>query len=441
MEDAYIIKGGKKLKGEITLSGAKNASLKIIIAALMFENEVVLHNVPRINDVYELLHLVKTLGGKASFIEKNTVSVDGRSLKNNRVDLLHASKTRVSFMFFAPLLHKFHTCYIPNPGGCRIGARPIDRIVEGMRNLGVSVNYKSETGYYGAQMQKKPKGAHTFKKNTHTGTELLIMISIFAEDSVVIINAASEPEIDELIRFLNEAGANIRREKNKVIIQGVSRLKQKKPFTIMSDRNEAVTFATLVIASGGSLRLKNISIEHLKAFVEKIKLAGGGIEKIRENEVKFFFSGKIKPVDIVTASHPGFMTDWQPNWAILMTQAKGRSTIHERVFENRFSYVVELKKLGAHIKYITPSVSNPKEFYEFNYDNRKKYLQMIEIEGGHSLHGGVLSISDLRAGATLVMASLIAQGESVVTAVSTLERGYEDFIGKVADIGGEIRKV
>lgn len=407
----------------------------------MVDNKVTLNNVPRINDVYELLHLIKTLGVRASFIGKNTVAIDGKNLKKNRVDLLHASKTRVSFMLFAPLLHRFKSCFIPNPGGCRIGARPIDRIVEGMRSLGVKANYRSETGYYEARMDKNPRGEYTFKKNSHTGTELLIMLSALGENSVTINNAALEPEIDELIRFLNEAGANIKRLQNKVVIKGVLKLEQKKPFTIMSDRNEAVTFAALAIASGGEVVLKNISTSYLKSFIEKIKLAGGGIEKIRENEVRFFYTGKIKSVDIVTAPHPGFMTDWQPNWAVLMTQAKGKSIIHERVFENRFSYVDQLKKLGAHIKYISPTVSDPKKFYEFNYKSNKNYLQAIEIEGGHALHGGVLSISDLRAGATLVIASLIAQGESVVTGVSTLERGYEDFVDKIADLGGEIKKI
>src|SRR3989338_4227538 len=170
MDDVFIVNGGRKLRGEVTLSGAKNVALKVIIAALLSENEVILKNVPRITDVSELLHLVKELGGKAEFIEKNSVSINGKGLSKNKVDLLHASKIRASFMLFAPLLYKFSTCYVPNPGGCRIGARPIDRIVDGMKKLGIEIEYDSETGYYKAQMNKRPSGSYRFTKSSHTGT-------------------------------------------------------------------------------------------------------------------------------------------------------------------------------------------------------------------------------------------------------------------------------
>ncbi|MBI2049339.1 UDP-N-acetylglucosamine 1-carboxyvinyltransferase [Candidatus Roizmanbacteria bacterium] len=440
MEDAYIIRGGKKIEGSVRLSGAKNVSLKLIIAALLLDTKVVLENVPRISDVHELIHLVKNLGVKADFMSKNTLEIDPSSLTGNKVDLLHASKTRVSFMLFAPLLHKFGNCLIPNPGGCRIGARPIDRIIAGMKKLGAKIIYNHETGYYEAKLETKPQGEYTFQKPTHTGTELLVMFSVFGKGTIAIINPAPEPEIDELIGFLNAVGANIRRKKDRILVKGVSKLKQKKPFIVNSDRNEATTFATLGLASKGSMTLENISPSHIQTFIDQVKMTGSGVD-LNSNSVNFSFKGSIKPTDIETMPHPGFMTDWQPNWAVLMTQADGDSVIHERIHENRFGYVEELKKLGAKIEFVDPLISNPKEYYDFNYKETEDYQQAIRIHGGTPLHGGVLVTSDLRAGAALVVASLISHGESIVYGASIIDRGYEDFDMKLRMVGGNIKKV
>ncbi|GIW64839.1 MAG: UDP-N-acetylglucosamine 1-carboxyvinyltransferase [Patescibacteria group bacterium] len=440
MEDSYIIKGGKKIQGDVYLSGAKNVALKMIIASLLFEEKVILDNIPQINDVKELIHLVNQLGAKTIFIEKNKLEVDPRGLKLNKVDFLHASKIRVSFMLFAPLLYKFGSCYIPNPGGCRIGARPIDRIVEGMKSLGVDVVYNSETGYYYAKLTKKPSGIYKFSKQTHTGTELLIMLSIFSDSEVILENCALEPEIDDLINFLNQSGAKIEKNERTIKIVGVKKLKFNQPYSIITDRNEAVTFVCLGLGTGGWINLKNINPFYLDYFINKLKQIGVSVEKNSQG-LLFKSEKKLTATNIETMPHPGFMTDWQPNWAVLMTQAEGISTITERVFENRFSYVEELKKLGAKINFIEFTPSNPFDYYYFNYEERKKYSQKIEIIGPTKLHGGVLNIVDLRAGASLAIAALIANGESIINQVSILERGYENFIEKVKKIGGEIKKV
>lgn len=441
MEDAYAIKGGKPLEGVVKLSGAKNVALKVIISSLMFDNEVILQNIPRINDVFELMHLIKLLGGKAEFTDKNIVIVDGRNINTNTVDLLHGSKVRVSFMLFAPLLYKFKTCYIPNPGGCRIGARPIDRIVDGMKKLGINVSYNHETGYYKAEMSDKPQGSYIFNKPSHTGTELLILLSVFGHNTIILENAALEPEVDELIKFLNNSGAKINRSGNKISVLGINSLKQIKPYTIISDRNEAITYATLATVTKGNIVISSIPYYMIETFVKTFQNAGGGFEKYDNDTFRFFYKGQLKATNIETAPHPGFMTDWQPNWAVLMTQAKGDSIIHERVFENRFSYVDELRKLGMEIDFIKIPVTNPFEYFFFNFDPSKKYNQAIRIKGLQKIHSGVLTVSDLRAGATLAIAAFIVEGESVISGVSILERGYEDFIGKVSNLGGEIRKI
>jgi len=442
MEDAFIISGGKKLGGEITLSGAKNASLKLIIASLLFENQkIILENIPKINDVLELVHLINLLGGKAKFIDKNVLEINSSTLKTNKVDMLHGSKIRVSFMLFAPLLYKFGECFIPNPGGCRIGARPIDRIVEGMRAIGIEVSYSSETGYYHAILKKNPSGYYRFNKPTHTGTELLIMLSVFSKDKVILENCALEPEIDNLIDFLNQSGAKIKRIKNKIEIEGVKNLNFNRPFKVISDRNEAVTYVSLVVASLGKIKVKTIDEESLFTFNQKLKEVGVSVI-VEKNGFSYHPYGPIlRATNVETSPHPGFMTDWQPNWAVLMTQAKGRSMIVERVFENRFTYVEELKKLGAKIELIDFKVDNPTDFYFFNYEVGRYYQQAIIIDGPVKLHNGVVNITDLRAGASLAVSALLAKGESVVNGASILKRGYENFVNKVKSLGGEIREI
>ncbi len=441
MEDAYIINGGQILKGKIKLSGAKNVALKIIIAGLLFDQKVTLKNIPRIKDVFELIGLIDSLGGEVKFTDKNTVTVDGQNINKNKIDFLFGSKIRVSFMLFAPLLHKFKKCFVPNPGGCRIGARPIDRIVEGMRSLGVGVNYNSNTGYYQAEINRPISGNYTFNKPSHTATELLILLSIFGRGKIVLSNVALEPEIDDLINFLNQAGADIKREADKILINPVKKLVQTSPYTIVSDRNEAITYATLAIATKGDITLYPLKKEVIAHFLAGLKKINAGVEIKNNQEIRFYWQGQIKSSTIETLPHPGFMTDWQPNWAVLMTQAKGESLITERVFENRFSYVEELKKLGAKIEFFKTKVKNPSEFFFFNYDSNKQYQQTIKITGGYKLHEGVLTIADLRAGATLAIAALIVNGQSVINGASIMERGYDSFVEKITSLGGLIKKV
>jgi len=441
MTDSYLIKGGKPLKGEVILSGAKNVALKTIIAALMFKGDVILKNIPKINDVLDLIELIRSLGATANFKEKNTLVINGSSLKSNRVDLVNGSKIRVSFMLFAPLLYHFGECFVPNPGGCRIGARPIDRIIKGLIELGIKVEYDPETGYYHAKMVNKPKGTYHFEKPSHTGTELLMMIGLMTEGKVVIDNVANEPEIDDLILYLNSAGACISEEGKKITICRSDVIRQKDPFTIMSDRNELVTYATLAVASHGDVVIGPIGKNLISSFLEIIKKTGAGVEEISNFKYRFFYKGEIIATDIETTPHPGFMTDWQPSWAILMLMAKGSSIIHERVFENRFLYVDELKKLGANIDFIEVDIENPELFYHFNFEKERSYKQTIKIHGVNELHNAILNIADLRAGAALACAALLAEGESAVNGASILERGYEDFVGKISKLGGDIKKV
>ncbi len=440
-ENVYKIKGGRALKGQVFVSGAKNSAMKAAIASLLFSKPSVLENIPQIRDIKEVFHIIESLGGRVEF-EGNRVFIDPANLKRNKVDLLHGARVRVSFMFLAPLLKLFGECYIPNPGGCRIGARPIDRIIQGVKALGGEAEYDSSTGYYWLRLNSYPKGYFKFPKPSHTGTETLILLGSFTKEKVVIDNAAQEPEVDELIELLNQAGAKIVRGGRKIeISRGEELFALEKPFSVGGDRNEAVTFAVLGLVLGKPIEVKGVEWKKYEAFLEKVREAGGRYKIIDEEAVLFFKSPNLKALSIETSPHPGFMTDWQPLWATLATQAQGDTFIIERVFENRFAYVDELKKLGAKIEFLKTEVSEPSQYFLFNVEPGRDYFQTIKIKGRTPLHEGVLKISDLRAGATLAIAALIASGESIIEGVEIVERGYEKFDEKIRSLGGNIRKI
>ncbi len=443
MEDAYIVRGGNPLKGEVQLSGAKNVALKVIIASLLFKSEVYLSNIPKIKDIEELLLLIKNLGGTAKFIDKNKVIIDSRGINKATFDFLHASKIRVSFMLFAPLLNLFGYAKVPNPGGCRIGLRPIDRQIKLMKSLGMSVDYNSKDGYYKAKLNgTKIKGnRYIFEKPSHTGTEFGIMLGCLADGETIIENASQEPEIDDLILFLNGAGAKIKRSGNKIYILGVNKLISRREYSIKNDRNEAVTYAIFGLATKGDVTLLGIEPAIIDSFIKKTREMGGKIT-LEENKIRFYYDQELKASHIVTKPYPGFMTDWQAPWAVLMTQVKGISTIHETIFENRFLYVEELKKLGAKIEYFQPEVEKPEKYYQFNWPpKRPKSPQAIKIFGKAGFHNGVLNVADLRAGASLLIAASLASGESVIYGASVIERGYEEIDKKLKILGLKIKKV
>ncbi len=438
MSDSYIIKGGNKLRGEVTLSGAKNASIKLMIASLLYDSPVELHHVPQNQDNSELLSLLHDLGVSA-VLDQNVAKIDPSTLKKSQVSLLYGSKIRSSFLLFGPLLRKFGKAYIPNPGGCRIGARPIERIIKGFETLGVTMRYHSETGYYEATKNGPINGTYSFEKPTHTGTEALILVAVCGGGKVTLENAALEPEIDDLIKLLNDSGANIVRDGKTIIIESVDRLIQKSPHSVIEDRNEAVTFAALAYATHGDITITNIHKDLIKSFLDKIEEAGGGVEYTGDTKIRFYHKQRLKAVSIETSPHPGYMTDWQPQWGLVMSTADGVSTIHETMLESRLNYVQELQKVGARIEFFQPEVANPNQVYQFSYNPEKEHLQAIKITGIDRLHNGVLAVHDLRAGAVVVMAALSAEGESIVNDIGQIERGYENLVKKLTSLGADIR--
>jgi UDP-N-acetylglucosamine 1-carboxyvinyltransferase len=435
-----IINGGKKLQGEVDILGSKNVALKVLVAACLTSDKVVIKNVPLISDLLIMVDIIRSLGGEVT-LDDHIITLRLEKFSSEKISLDKAAEIRTSYMFLAPLLARVGKAIIPNPGGCRIGARPIDRIVDGLKKMGVEIKYDSKDGYFHAFVQDRLKGTtYKFVKSTHTGTETMLLAAVLADGETILENAAQEPEIDELIGLLTRMGARIvRKEPRKIVIQGVSQLHGAE-FVIAPDRNEVVTFAIAALITEGDIFIRNIKRKGIEEFLEQVEGCGGGVEE-KTDGIRFFYKRELKPSHVTTSFYPGFMTDWQGPWAVLMTKANGESMIHETVYENRFTYVVELRKMGANIEFYKPEVKNPEEIYNFNIkDDNGKNTHAIKISGPTNLHNAVLTITDLRAGATLVLGALAASGESVLLDVEHLDRGYEHFEQRLRGLGASIRR-
>ena len=440
--DTFIIEGGKPLKGEVAIGGAKNVAVKILIASLLTDDEITIHNVPLLRDVVALVDVLKSLG-VAVEMKDHTVRVKNGSVHDNpTVPLDVGAKLRTSSMVLGPLLARWGKGSVPNPGGCRLGARPIDRHIEGLKLMGATIVYDSEDGYFHATSEGLHGATIRFNKNTHTGTETILLAAVLARGQTIIENAAAEVEVDDLIACLNQMGAKItRKDPRTIVIDGVEKLHGVE-YTIMPDRNEEVTFAIAAAITGGDVTVVNSQLEYLGAFLDAYTKAGGAYEKLDNHRTRYFRTEPIKPTDVVTNPYPEFMTDWQAPWAVFMTQAHGQSTIHETVFEGRFSYVQELAKMGAKIEFFDPDVTDHESFYNFNWDDRKEgYHQGIKLTGPASLHNAVLRVDDIRAGATLVLAALIAEGKSYLHGVELIDRGYESIEERLTKLGATITRV
>lgn len=437
--EKFVVNGGKKLKGEVSVSGAKNAALKALVAACLTDEKVIIDNIPLISDFFVMAEIIKELGGEIS-IKDHVITVQIKKFAKNKISLDKAAEVRTSSVFLAPLLARTGQAIIPNPGGCRIGARPIDRIVKGLEAMGVDIVYNSADGYFHAKTSELCGTRYKFEKNSHTGTETLILAGVLAKGKTILENAAQEPEVDELIALLCLMGADIKRTAPRtIVINGVKKLKAA-DFSINPDRNEIITLAIAAIITEGDIFVKDAKKQNLLSFLQQLKVAGGGYEE-KNGGMRFYYAGGLKPTDVVTSSYPGFMTDWQGPWAVLMTKAKGNSTIHETVYENRFGYVPELRKMGARIALFNPKIKNPDKVYNFNLkDDTGEYFHAAKIHGPTALHNGVLTISDLRAGATLVLTALAAKGQSVIFGVEHLDRGYEKFDERLRFLGADIKR-
>ncbi len=410
-----------------------------MIAALLADSESRLLNFSHISDVNLVAKLINSLGAKAKEVGERAYLVDPRSLSEFKLDDKSGEASRASTMFIPPLLAKFGKAIVPFPGGDKIGARPLERHFEGLKALGCQIEVRH------GQIEVTTKGLHggnyRFEKNTHTGTETLIMAAVKAKGTTRLENCALETEIDDLIIFLNACGARVQRLPGRVIeIVGVDAL-HGAIHTIMPDQNQAVSYACAALATKGDVVVENARAKDLEAFLEKLSDIHAGFE-VGEYGIRFYYKEPLVATDVTTLPHPGFKTDWQPLWVTMMTQAKGTSLVHETVQQSRFQYVEALKEMGANISLFNPEVGSAEDVYNFNLaDTRPEDFHAAKINGPTPLRAGEFSVKDLRHGATLVIAGMIASGTTILHDPGNhIDRGYEKLSENLARMGADIRQ-
>ena len=415
--DKLIIDGGRPLAGLVRVSGAKNSVLPILAATILAEGPVQLRNVPELRDVSTMAKLLEEMGAVTSSAEE--YKVDASSLSSFRAPYELVKTMRASFLVLGPLLTKYGKAEVSLPGGCAIGARPVNLHIKGLEAMGAKIQV--ESGYVKARAPQGLKGAEIFLEIASVGaTENLIMAAVLAEGKTVIHNAAEEPEITDLINFLMKMGAKISGAGTSVVeIEGVRSLRSIS-HSIIGDRVEAGTFLIAGAALGGEIEVQGFDPNHLTVVLEKLKMSGANLE-ISQDSVKLGMSlSRPEPVDIETGVYPGFPTDMQAQYMVLNCIASGKSVIQERIFENRFLHVQELSRLGAVIELRGNSTA--------------------VVTGVNKLTAAQVMATDLRASSSLVIAALIAQGKTVIDRIYHIDRGYEAIETKIRALGGVIER-
>ena len=417
----YIVEGGNPLFGEVHISGAKNAAVAIIPAALMVDGVCRIENIPQISDVTLLLSILQDMGANIRFLNKNTVEIDCSSAHNARVPYDSARRCRASYYLIGALLGRFGLADVALPGGCDFGGtRPIDQHLKGFNALGAHVEVQS--GFINARAGEtgRLKGANIFLDKVSVGATINIMLAAaLAEGSTVIENVAKEPHIVDVANFLNSMGANIRGAGTDIIkIRGVERL-HGGTYSIIPDQIEAGTYMAAVAACGGQIKVCNIIPKHMDCITAQLLEMGVEVEEI-EDSLLVRRIGPLTKTNIKTMPYPGFPTDMQPQLAAALCLAHGTSIITESVWSSRFRYTDEFKRMGAQIQ----------------VDGN-----LAIIEGVDHLSGAQIEACDLRAGAAMIIAALAAYGTSEITGVQYIERGYESVIEKFRKLGGNITSV
>lgn len=418
--EQYVIKGGQPLEGEVAIAGAKNAALGILAAAVMTDQKVIIENVPNVRDTRVLLQAIEGIGAKVRYIDEHTVSICGASINPNSdlcVDDEFIRKIRASYYLLGALLGKYKRSQVALPGGCDIGARPINLHIKGFEALGAQVDITNGTiSTYAEELI----GSHIYMDVASVGATINIMMAaVLAEGKTTIENAAKEPHIVDVANFLNSMGANIKGAGTDVIrIRGVKEL-HGTTYSIIPDQIEAGTFMVAAAATKGNVLIKNVIPKHLEAITSKLNEIGAHVIEY-DDSVRVMSDKRLKSTNIKTLPYPGFPTDMQPQMAVTLALSNGTSIVTESIFENRFKYVAELTRMGAHIR------------VEGN---------TAIIDGVESFTGANVAAPDLRAGAALVIAALVADDFSVVSDIKYIQRGYEKFDEKLQCLGAKIEKV
>ena len=414
--DRYIIHGGTTLNGEVEISGAKNAAVAIIPAALLVQGVCRIENIPQISDTDTLLTILAELGARVSYLNKSTIEIDCTNARYQDAPYDLMRKIRASYYLIGSMLGRFGSAKTTMPGGCNFGVRPIDQHIKGMRALGAEINVRG--GYvYADAKDGRLHGARIYLDKVSVGATMNIMIAgVLAEGRTVIENAAREPHIVDLANFLNSMGADVRGAGTDTIkINGVDAL-HGGTYTIIPDQIEAGTYMVAAAATGGEVLVTNIIPKHMEGISAKLREAGAFVEEYEE-AILVKGPAVLRRINLKTMPYPGFPTDMQPQFGVLMCLADGTSVITEGIYDNRFKYVNELRKMGA----------------EIQVDGR-----VAVIEGGRRLTGAMVHACDLRAGAAMVIAGMVASGVTEIDDIHYIERGYERFVEKLNALGAEI---
>ena len=415
----YLIRGGKPLHGQIEISGAKNAAVAIIPAALLVDGVCRIENIPQISDVTLILNILQELGANVRTINRTTVEIDCSHIHNGQVPEGLARKIRASYYLIGALLGRFGCAEVPMPGGCDFGVRPIDQHIKGFVAMGADVNVSGGL-VHARSAAGRMRGAQVYLDIVSVGATMNIMLAaVLAQGMTVIENAAREPHIVDLANFLNSMGANIMGAGTDVIkIRGVDRLGGG-CYSIIPDQIEAGTYMAAVAAAGGEVRINNVIPKHLECITAKLLEMGVEVEE-EDDAVLVRRNGPLHRTNIKTMPYPGFPTDMQPQIAAVLCLARGTSVLTEGVWDNRYRYVGEFRRLGAQIQ----------------VDGK-----IAIIEGVEQLSGASIQACDLRAGAAMVIAGLAAHGVTEIGHIHHIERGYEDIVRKLSGVGADIRVV
>ncbi|NQU82684.1 MAG: UDP-N-acetylglucosamine 1-carboxyvinyltransferase [Parcubacteria group bacterium] len=419
MAEKFIIEGGKRLEGEIEVRGSKNAAGAIVAACLLTKEECVIDNLPLVKDILNLLDLLKGMGVSVDFVSERKVKIKaGQGVDVSKIDFEKFSRARTSVLLIGALVTRFNEFKVSRPGGDRIGLRPIVTHLRALQQLGVDV--RGEGDFYYFKTDKLVGKEIVLPEFSVTATENLIMASCFAKGETIIKIAAQEPHVQDLVDMLNKMGGNIKWESAHILkIKGVDKLKGVK-HKIIPDPIEAGTFIVMGAVTEGRVLVKNVRTDHLDLFLEKLRETGVEF-KISNDSVEVFTAKNLKPIRLQALPYPGFPTDLMPLVVPLLTQAKGKSLIHDPLYESRLNYTHQLRKMGADIEIVDP--------------------HRAFVFGVTNLHGVTIESMDIRAGASLIVAALMAKGKTTINNIDQIDRGYERMEERLQKLGAVIKRV
>lgn len=414
--EKFIVNGPCKLEGEVKISGAKNAAVAVIPATLLVNGICHLENVPKISDIDNLIEILTKLGSKISYVNDNELIIDNTNITSTIADSELTSKFRASSYLLGSLLGRFNSAQISLPGGCNLGARPIDQHIKCFETLGATVEVKRGNVYAKAD---KLVGTHIFFDVVSVGATInAILVAALTEGVTTIENPAKEPHVVDVANFLNSQGAKIKGAGTDIIkITGVKELKGGKPYSIIPDQIEAGTFMVAAAVTKGDVLVKNIIPKHMDPITAKLKEAGVTVEEVNGDSLRVTMNERPKAINVKTMPYPGFPTDMQPQMGVLLTLAEGTSMIIESIWESRFQYTDELIKMGA----------------EITAQNKTAMITGVE-----KLYGSPVKAHDLRAGAAMIIAGLVAEGKTEITNIYHILRGYENITEKFNSLGANI---